>query len=401
MLRKDESAQMLLSSAFLLAIAIVIITLMLNNVIYSSNVAYVGFMDQTKYYDESIKQSTIKEATFAYDKYIVEMSGDATKYQLYMQEYEDSINRILSTNGRYITINTESYTSPSATPLPYTQTNSTVSIFSKNSKITYNIFTGDSVATATPTATPVPTITITPTPVPNQYIIYLSVSKPNMTISTGPKYDNVTVTVNVVDKAFKPQKGVDVYFYSNPAGGQFGDDPATPKTVKATDKNGDVTIKFYCLNPGDYKIYAKVGVDQSNEASVKVLLPPIVCTHDNLITVESPGRINHTFDGVSYFAYIQTPIKVTGTTNFQGFNVKVELDPSSKYAYETTSMGNIFESVLVTPPDYYKDAITKIRVDKNKNYEIVLRITITAKCNLDGGELEKIVITTPAVTGKV
>ena len=67
---KDDSGQVMLTNAILFAIIIIVISLMLNNIIYATNVAYIGFMDGSKYEDLSIRQMTTKEATCAFQDYL-------------------------------------------------------------------------------------------------------------------------------------------------------------------------------------------------------------------------------------------------------------------------------------------------------------------------------------------
>jgi pimeloyl-ACP methyl ester carboxylesterase len=112
MMGKDKSGQVMLISAFMLAIVVVAITLMLNNVIYSSNMAYVGYMDQSRYDDLSYKQATANEATYAHYAYV----SDSAKYGTYMDDYKKCLNNLSSAKGGYIELT--SSTSPATNPLP-------------------------------------------------------------------------------------------------------------------------------------------------------------------------------------------------------------------------------------------------------------------------------------------
>jgi hypothetical protein len=67
----DKSGQLMLISAFMLAMMVVTISLLLNNVIYSSNLAYDGFMDQSRYDNLCYKQVTANEMNYAYKYYYV------------------------------------------------------------------------------------------------------------------------------------------------------------------------------------------------------------------------------------------------------------------------------------------------------------------------------------------
>ena len=50
----------MLTSAFLLAITLTLIALMLNNIIYFNNISEMGFMDHSGYDDVSIKNMVIR-----------------------------------------------------------------------------------------------------------------------------------------------------------------------------------------------------------------------------------------------------------------------------------------------------------------------------------------------------
>jgi len=122
---KDRSGQLMLISALLLAMMVVAITLMLNNVIYSSNMAYVGFMDQSRYDDLAYKQATSREAIYAY-------SAETTDplFVKHMEDYEKALNNITSMKGQYVDLDSQI---TSTGPMTHTRTLTQLSIYGKDS----------------------------------------------------------------------------------------------------------------------------------------------------------------------------------------------------------------------------------------------------------------------------
>lgn len=94
----DENGQILLSGAFLFAIAIAIIAIMLNNVIYSNNVAYIGFSEQSTYGDSSLKQMMIDEIYNEYHK----SSGNEAWFTSNMTAFMNAVNNMTVIKGVYI-----------------------------------------------------------------------------------------------------------------------------------------------------------------------------------------------------------------------------------------------------------------------------------------------------------
>ena len=144
----DDSGQVLLTSTILFVVIIIFIALMLNSIIYATNVAYLGFMDGSKYEDLSIRKLTTSEAHCSYQIYpsFVNDSIDHDNPRLinrtrYMNDYEKAINYLTNSKGKYIELVDTYYTSPFSS-LITTQTKWDMIITDKDSKTNYSIHTG-------------------------------------------------------------------------------------------------------------------------------------------------------------------------------------------------------------------------------------------------------------------
>jgi hypothetical protein len=94
----DEKGQILLSGAFLFALAIAITAIMLNNMIYTNNVAYTGFSEQLIYDDSSLKHMMIDEIFYEYYT-----SGDNQAwFTSNMTAFMNAINNMTLTKGVYV-----------------------------------------------------------------------------------------------------------------------------------------------------------------------------------------------------------------------------------------------------------------------------------------------------------
>ncbi|OPY27984.1 MAG: Calx-beta domain protein [Methanocella sp. PtaU1.Bin125] len=133
----DDSGQVLLTSAIIFALIIVVIALMLNNIIYATNVAYVGFMDGSKYEDLSIRQMTANEAAGAFQKY----NGMDVIRSQYMNDYLKALNYLTNSKGKYIDLTDTYYTEPHL-GLVTTQTQWNLVIVNKDSMVNYTLQTG-------------------------------------------------------------------------------------------------------------------------------------------------------------------------------------------------------------------------------------------------------------------
>lgn len=160
--KNSDSGQVVLTSAILIAIVIVIVALMLNNIIYSTNVAYIGFMDGSKYEDQSIRQMTTKEFVHTYYSYPDDLDASQIKLRSqYMDtDYKSALNYLLNSKGKYVEFKPLS-TAPSAwTSNPFYAANANkVTIW--NLAITDKGSQADYVLAAPPAPVPsVPTVSL-------------------------------------------------------------------------------------------------------------------------------------------------------------------------------------------------------------------------------------------------
>jgi hypothetical protein len=217
----DKSGQLMLISAFLLAIAVVAISLMLNNVIYANNMAYVGFMDQSKYDDISIKKATINEAVYASQNYA--NSNDRKKY---MNDYNKSLNNITSMKGRYIDLVTQTNDS---NIFKYNYDMVFLSIFSKNSKTSFKIHTGsnDTIIGGGGSTT--------------NYHISLVANKTNM---VSDKTDVVKIVATVTDDDTHPVSNFILNFNTDNSNFTIWDDNGNSPGYHVTDITGVKEVYF-------------------------------------------------------------------------------------------------------------------------------------------------------------
>lgn len=88
----DEDGQLIIISGFLIAISLVVLTLMLNSIIYTGNIAYEGTMDIHERNMQEINRLTIEEIHYArklstQDKFDNYMSN-FTAYVANMEAYK-------------------------------------------------------------------------------------------------------------------------------------------------------------------------------------------------------------------------------------------------------------------------------------------------------------------------
>ncbi len=183
----DDSGQVLLTSTILFVVIIIFIALMLNSIIYATNVAYLGFMDGSKYEDLSIRKLTTGEAHGSYQTYpsrfddsIALPNPRLINRTKYMDDYESAINYLTNSKGKYVELVDTYYTSPHS-GLITTQTKWDMVITDKNSKTNYSIQTGS----WNPTA---------PRPPPSMPMPSVRFSNASYDVSEGGA---VTVTVNL------------------------------------------------------------------------------------------------------------------------------------------------------------------------------------------------------------
>ncbi|CAJ35801.1 hypothetical protein [Methanocella arvoryzae] len=112
---KCELGQVMLTSAFLLAIVIIIVTIMLNNLIYSNNVAYLGLSDQSQYDDLSIMKMTVDEMNYALNV----ANGDQSMFAKNFTAFISATNNMTLTKGTHVQNSSPVFTSGDVTQQLY------------------------------------------------------------------------------------------------------------------------------------------------------------------------------------------------------------------------------------------------------------------------------------------
>lgn len=84
----DEDGQLILISGFLLAISLVVLTLMLNSIIYTGNIAYEGTMNTHERNMQEINRLTIDEIYYARNLSQLQYDSYMSNYTLYVTNLE-------------------------------------------------------------------------------------------------------------------------------------------------------------------------------------------------------------------------------------------------------------------------------------------------------------------------
>lgn len=94
-----ENGQLLLISGFLIAIGLVTITLMLNNVIYTGNIAYAGMMDTSNNDVSQLSELTHREMNNAYRNASYYGPFDNVVYNSYVDSYASALSKLYAYKG--------------------------------------------------------------------------------------------------------------------------------------------------------------------------------------------------------------------------------------------------------------------------------------------------------------
>ncbi len=376
---RDDTGQMLLISAFMIALALIAVTLMLNNVIYSSNVAYAGFMDQSRYDELSLKEATLGEADYAYAH---ESSGN---YGAHMEDYEKALNNIMSLKGRYIDLTTIRDPVPAAPGLTTTRTKTTMTIYGNDAKVSYVLYTGDD---GTPPYIP---------PQPPQVVDRVVLSTSTTVLTSNVDFATLSAVVYDANGVPIPNKAVQFenYARTDTAGNPIATAPnfknldkTTNPPPPATDVNGETRLLFMdqSLIPGT--AYIRATVDGKTSAPVEIQCsPPAACEHN--IGINAPS-VDET--GGSGKFVIKLPLDLQ---YFTGYNV-----PNSKLKC-TYYSPNI---QIKASPVYYSNygsinnvIVTEVELNDKKDassFAITLSFEVTGTCSLDGKPYDRMVTVT-------
>ncbi|CAJ35795.1 hypothetical protein [Methanocella arvoryzae] len=373
----DTRGQVMLTCAFLFAIILVIITLMLNNVIYSNNMAYLGFMGQSGYEQRAIKEATIDEAQLAYEQ----TGGDPIKFRQYMNDYARAVNSMTVAEGIYITV------SPSAAPKPvggpsttYQATDTRLDIFEKNFNYTYRITTNYHYNPGG--ATPTPTPSATPTPGVTKPLIVMGTNKTTIE-PDGNDFSLIYVQVTDQDTNL-PLENIRVSLHAT--AGEFQDMlSGSPITAAVTDANGKATFRYLSLVPGMQSLHATNGTVSSNTVIIdcQPVIPPGTSAHPPSVGAPTASHESKK-KGQVIFEYITVKVPVTvdpGTYDFDDFTVKVSIAGATNL--ELLSSGDIsgiYEKHGIDGPEGYSKTVSARLhwIDPATPYSVTLNIEITA-----------------------
>ncbi len=398
-LRSDKSGQVMLATAFLLAIALTFIALMLNNVVYYNNISYTGLMDQG-YDDLSIKNIVASEAISAYSEY----PHTQSKFDDRMRDLANSLNNGTLPEGSYVVI------SP---PLPsdfhvwdptgtYQSTKFQLTIYSKGLSKTYTIKTKYSPPVATPIPIPAPTVMdckVNITSPVNNPIIF----------QDGTNHTCVTIKVTYPNSSAAEGQQVYVAYNINKGILHIAEDPASDaydsvNYNKLTDPYGILTLYWYPTSglaaQGTDVIYASIGTNPNRV--IGNLSNNVMITNkkyepcDHTVTIGAPilQPINNgdkdKINNVWYY-YVEYRIPITmpaGTYNFSSFSVGTFLNTlGSSGVYLTNAIfGNYTEPGYVHGPysDYIsvKVYLTNPNPSSSTTFAVNLTTVVNGYCNV-------------------
>jgi hypothetical protein len=95
----DDNAQLLLLAGFAVGVGIVVLTIMLNNVIYASNIASESSIDTSRYEIANAIQITTEAYEDAYKASMESGSFDNTTYEQHLKVYEDMASKNFAISG--------------------------------------------------------------------------------------------------------------------------------------------------------------------------------------------------------------------------------------------------------------------------------------------------------------
>lgn len=96
----DDDGQLLVICGFIMATGLILLTIMLNSVIYTSNTAYEDTMSSHDKDILYINDLTLRESQNAYLK----AGGDSAKYNAYMADYSEYLEKLCAYKGISVSI---------------------------------------------------------------------------------------------------------------------------------------------------------------------------------------------------------------------------------------------------------------------------------------------------------
>ncbi|MDY6965816.1 MAG: hypothetical protein SVM80_07590 [Halobacteriota archaeon] len=103
-IKRNMDGQMIVLSGFILALALLLITIMLNNIIFVGNIASEGSMDTFKNDVMGLKKMTIMEVNNAADNASEGGSWDGAIFARYMSNYTSAVSDIYVYSGQLVNI---------------------------------------------------------------------------------------------------------------------------------------------------------------------------------------------------------------------------------------------------------------------------------------------------------
>ncbi len=94
----DKDGQLIIISGFIIAMSLVVLTLMLNSIIYTGNIAFEGTMDTHERNMQDINKLTIDEV------YKARNLGTEAKYQHYMSNFTAYLSDMEAYKGNSVSI---------------------------------------------------------------------------------------------------------------------------------------------------------------------------------------------------------------------------------------------------------------------------------------------------------
>lgn len=371
----------MLTSAFLLAISLVIIALMLNNIIYYNNIAYIGYMDQWSYDDVSIKNMIVEESINAYKA----TAGDANAYNQHMQGFVSSMNDVLMPKGYYVTLTTQQVHPWPVSSGTYPATDMQLNISTRDSSKTYSIsttYTRQLPQPATPTPTPVPS--------PQNVVVKMSSNKTEMFLT---ETDTALITVDVTDQASgMPRANVLVDLHSNL--GEYQDAGGNTIYRVQTDQYGKAKAYFYTLSLGTHILNASVGPNPSlaagnlsNDVAIvcKNVVMPGVCDHDFMIDIPSLDYDADPKPNKQDYLTVTVPIHLPATPgSYEYVDFKATITSGNHVNLADVSITDISDKKLKGSTQETKKVSLKFnRIDKNAPYSATVTVSVTVTCDID------------------
>ncbi|MEZ5335579.1 MAG: hypothetical protein R2741_10250 [Methanolobus sp.] len=105
----DDKAQLLLVAGFAVGVGIVVLTVMLNNVIYASNIASESSIDTSRYDIANAIQMTTEAHEDAYRSAMQSGSFNNTSYENHLDAYEEMASRNYAISGLTFSMENSSF----------------------------------------------------------------------------------------------------------------------------------------------------------------------------------------------------------------------------------------------------------------------------------------------------